>query len=404
MNILFIHRSFPAQFKHLASEFAKNPDNLVMFITKGSDKEIVGVNKLVYLPTLATSNETHPYLQVFEECIIHGQAVRDIALAMKTKGITPDIIVGFPWGTTLFIKDIFPDVPFLCYFEWFGRYTNSVWDFDNKNLLIEKKIMIKMNNSHLLNDLCNCDAGISPTEWQKSQFPKEFQNKIKVLHDGIDTDFYKPDNDVKFSIPEKNLEFTTKDEIITYATRGMEPYRGFPQFMEAVEKLLKKRPNAHFLIAGANAVCYGENFENINYKQLMLEKLDIDLNRVHFVGTLPSQEYLKLLQVSSTHVYLTYPMILSWSALDAMSTGCCIVTSNTPPVVEVMKDNYNGLLVDFFEVNQLVDKIEYALDNKNKMQSIRENARKTILDKYALKNLLPKQIEYINNIIENIGE
>jgi glycosyltransferase involved in cell wall biosynthesis len=191
------------------------------------------------------------------------------------------------------------------------------------------------------------------------------------------------------------LEFTTKYEVITYATRGMEPYRGFEQFMEAVEKLLEKRPNLQVLIAGEDKVFYRGKLENASYKKLMLEKLNLDMNRVHFVGALDYVEYLKLLQISSAHVYLTVPYVLSWSTLEAMSVGCCLVASNTPPVLEVIKDNYNGLLFDFFNTNQLVEKVEYALDNKTKMQELRKNARKTITDKYSLDLCLSEQIDYI---------
>ncbi|MDD3436704.1 MAG: glycosyltransferase [Candidatus Gastranaerophilales bacterium] len=400
MNILFLHRSFPAQFKHIATTLAQDPSNLVMFITNTENGQIHGVNKLVYKPKREVSKGCDPYLQVYEETVIHGEAAANIAKVMTQCGIKPDIIYGFSWGPPMFIKELFPDTPLICYFEWFGKSENSVFDFGGVNLTQSQKESIKCNNSHVLLDLCNCDAGITPTYWQRDQFPKEFHHKIKVLHDGIDTDVCKPDNNVKIFIEGSNLELNSGDEIITYATRGMEPYRGFPQFMEAVSILLKKRPNAKFIIAGADAVCYSPKLAQGTYKELMLKKFDIDLNRVLFVGSLPFEHYLKVLQISSVHVYLTYPFILSWSVLEAMSAGCCVVASDTKPVTEVIKDNYNGLLTDFFNVEQLVEKIEYALDNQAKMKEIRANARKTIAENYALKDILPKHIEYIKSLIK----
>lgn len=401
MNILFLHRSFPAQFKHLATALAQDTNNLVMFITNTEEGQIPRVNKLVYKLKRHVCANCDPYLQVYEEAIIHGEAAANMAKTMEQCGIKPDIIYGFSWGVPMFIKEAFPDVPYICYFEWFGNYENSVYDFGDVKLTLEQKEKIKINNSHVLMDLCNCDGAITPTYWQRDQFPKIFHNKIKVLHDGIDTDLCKPDKNAKIRIEDLDLELSANDEIITYATRGMEPYRGFPQFMEAVSILLKKRPNAKFIIAGANAVCYSPKHEN--YKELMLKKFDIDLNRVLFVGSLPFNDYLKILQISSVHVYLTYPFILSWSILEAMSCGCCIVASDTKPVQEVIKDSYSGLLVDFFDVNKLVENIEYALDNKEKMEEVRINARKTIVENYALKNLLPQHIEYIKSFSGSEG-
>lgn len=394
-----MHRSFPAQFKYLATVLAKDPRNAVLFITNTKEDEIEGVTKLIY-EVQPQSHGCHPYLEAYEEMVLHAQAGANSAGALKMKGIKPDIIIGFSWGTPMFIKEVFPDVPYLCYFEWFGKTEGSLFDFGGKVLSEDQRARIKCNNSHVLMDLYNCDAGITPTQWQKSHFPKEYQDKINVIHDGIDTQRCVPNKDAKIFIKDKNIELTANDEVITYATRGMEPYRGFPEFMEAAEKILKKRPNSHVVIAGANAVCYGTPLPNSTYKEFMLNKLDLDMDRVHFTGTLPYDEYVKLLQISSVHVYLTYPFILSWSILEAMSCGACVVASNTEPVLEVVKDNFNGILVDFPNVVQLVEKIEYALDNKDKMHEIRNNARQTILDNYDLAKTLPKQVELMLRLIK----
>lgn len=404
MKILFLHRSFPSQFKFLAIALSVDPNSSVMFITNDKETELDGITKYVYDVPDQGASDCHPYLKSFERDILHGQAAAKVALGLKKQGIKPDIIVGHSWGTSLFIKEVFPDVPFICYFEWFNKTENSIADFDGKEptaiKTINEKAMLKCNNTRVLADLCNCDGAMSPTNWQKSQFPKEFQDKIKVIYDGVDTHLCKPDENASFLIKDKNLTLTAKDEVITYATRGLEPIRGFPQFMEAVEKLLVSRPNAHFVIAGKDAVTYGQKLEKGTYKELMLSKFNIDLKRVHFVDKLPYEEYLKLLQISSVHIYLTYPFILSWSFIDAMSVGCCIVSSKTPPVMEVMEDNKNGLLVDFFNVGELVNKVEYALNHKAEMQVLRNNARQTIIEKYSMDICLPEQIMYIFSFLK----
>lgn len=401
MKILFLHRNFPAQFRHIAAVLANNPNNEVFFITNNDKLQLPNIKKVFYKPKREVPKNCHRYLKFYEESIIHAQATAETALVLKNQGFKPDIIYGHTWGNTMFMKDIYPDVPLLCYFEWFYKPEDSDMDFGGKELNIDELAKLRCKNSHLLIDLYACDAGICPTKWQHSQFPKEFQDKIKVLHDGVDTDFCVPNREAKFLIKDKNIELTSNDEIITYATRGMEAYRGFPEFMRAAEKLLKKRPNLQVVIGGEDRVCYGPQIANTTYKEMMLKELDLDMNRVHFVGGLPFNEYVNLLQISSAHVYLTYPFVLSWSLLDAMSCGCPIVASNTQPVLEIMKDNYNGLLFDFFNIDEQVQKIEYALDNKDKMQKLRENARKTIVDNYALKDLLPKHIEYISSLTRN---
>lgn len=398
MNILFLHRNFPAQFRHISAALAQDKDNKVVFITNNDKLQLPNIQKVFYKPKREVPKNCHRYLRFYEESIIHAQATAEVAFALKNQGFVPDIIYGHTWGQTMFMKDVFPDVPLLCYFEWFYNAVDGDMGFDGKELNIDELAKLRCKNSHLLVDLYTCDAGICPTKWQHSQFPQNFQDKIKVLHDGVDTDFCKPDKDAKFLIKDKNLELTAKDEVITYATRGMEAYRGFPEFMKAVEKLLKKRPNLHVVIGGEDRVCYGAQIVGTTYKEMMLQQLDLDLDRVHFVGGLPFNEYVNLLQITSAHVYLTYPFVLSWSLLDAMACGCLIVASNTPPVLEVMQDNHNGLLFDFFSIDEQIDKIEYALDNKDKMEKLRHNARKTIVENYALKDLLMQHIDYIKSL------
>lgn len=396
MKYLFLHRNFPAQFRHVVMELAKNPLEVIMFITCNNYFDIPGVNKLVYQPK-EISKDCNPFLGFYEEAIQHGQSAAAIALAMKKKGITPDVIYGHSWGSTMFMKDIFPDVPFLGYFEWFGVTKGADLDFDGRIIDENYEARIRFNNSHLLLDLESCDMGVCPTNWQKSIFPKEFHDKLVVMPDGVNTELCKPDKNARFVIEDKNLTLTAQDEVITYATRGMEPYRGFPQFMEAVEKLQKKRPNAHFIVAGKDDVFYGQPLEKGTYKELMLEKLDLDLSRLHFVGSLQFKDYVSLMQVSTAHVYLTYPFVASWSLLDAMAVGCCIVASNTGPVTEFITDNKNGLLVDFFNVDELCDKIEYAIDNRAKVQPLRDNAVKLIKEKYDFKDTLPRHIDFIKS-------
>lgn len=399
MNILFLHRNFPGQFKHIVKDLAKDSNNKVVFITNNINIEIDNVETIVYDIKLGINNISNEQLSFYEEAFSHAQAAANVAIKLKNRGFVPDIIYGHSWGETMFIKDVYPEVPFLCYFEWFYNSVGADFDFFDKNPTDEKKEELRCKNSNILVDLYSCDLGISPTNWQKSQFPKEFQSKIKVIHDGIDTDICRPGENAKFIIKDLNLELGSVDEVITYATRGMEPYRGFPNFMKAVEILLKKRPKARFIIAGEDEVFYGMKLNDNSYKRLMLQEFDIDQSRVHFVGKLSFEDYINLLQISSVHVYLTVPFVLSWSLLEAMSVGCCVVASNTSPVVEVVKDNYNGMLFEFFNITQLVQKIEYALDNKEQTAKLRKNARKTIIDHYELSKLLIKQIETLNKMI-----
>ena len=128
----------------------------------------------------------------------------------------------------------------------------------------------------------------------------------------------------------------------------------------------------------------------------------IDHTRVHFLGQISYQTYLKVLQISSAHVYLTYPFVLSWSFIEALSSGCIIIGSSTPPVLEVLSDGVNGLLVDFFSPEQISERVDEALNNKKRMKMIKENARETAINQFDLnKVIIPAWMNLIDKIIHN---
>jgi glycosyltransferase involved in cell wall biosynthesis len=401
MRFLFLHNNFPAQYRHIIQELAKDPNNQVFFVTKAAEPQIPGVTKLLYKPNREPHNNTHHYLLPLENSVLHGQAVYVLMEKLKKQGFVPDVMCGHSgWGPTLFLKDAFPQTPLISYFEWFYNMYGSDMDFDKQSVAnIDDMARIRIKNSSILVELYSCDRGLSPTNWQRSQFPQEFQNKISVMHDGVDTDYFLPDPVTKLVIP--NLDLSSVDEIVTYVARGMEPYRGFPQFMESLVYLQERRPNCHVVIVGSERVCYGRSLpNNQTFKQLMLDKLpNLDLSRIHFTGSLPYNQYLKVIQASSVHVYLTYPFVLSWSAIESMSTGCLVLGSDTQPVREVITDGENGLLVDFFNPQAVADRICEVLDHPSQMAELRVKARQTVLDRYALKDLLPKQLQMIKEMV-----
>lgn len=401
MKALFLHPNFPAQYRHIITALGANPNNQVVYGTKNERPEwkIPGVYKALFAPSRDARPETHHYVRPLENAVIHGQAVFRMAEQLKAQGFVPDVVCGHSgWGPTLFVKEAFPDVPLLCYFEWFYHAQGSDADFDPAEpLSIDDMARIRVKNSPILLDLYTCDWGLSPTFWQRSQFPPELQSKLSVLHDGVDTDYFKPDPKAKLVLP--NIDLSGVEELVTYVSRGMEPYRGFPEFIEAIAYVQERRPNCHVAIVGSERVCYGKALpNNMSYKEYMLKKIPLDLSRVHFLGSLPYALYLKVIQASDVHIYLTRPFVLSWSMIESLSTGCLVIGSDTPPVREVIEDGENGLLVDFFSPKQIADRIDEVLDSPTRMAELRAKARQTALERYALSDLLPKHLKLIEQV------
>lgn len=401
MRVVFLHSNFPAQFVHLAAHLGQNPANEVIYITAREEGSIAGVRKIIFKKQREVSPQTHTYLRSFENGILQGQAVYRELAELKAQGFVPDLVYGHSgWGMPTFVKDIFPQSKLVCLFEWYYHAHGTDADFDPASpLSADDELRIRIKNAPILLDLDSCDWGVSPMYWQHRQFPLEYQPKISVIHDGIDTGAIRPNPGAKLVLPELGLDLSEAKEIVTYVARGMEPYRGFPQFMEAVRLITEARPECHVVIVGADRVAYGRSLpDGKTYKQAMLESLPLDMSRIHFTGLLPKLDYLKVLQASSVHVYLTRPFVLSWSMLEAMAAGCVVVASDTPPVTEVITNGVNGLHTEFFSPQAIARKVAEVLDRPDDFKEIRVKARQTILDRYALHKMLPVQLNLLNAI------
>jgi glycosyltransferase involved in cell wall biosynthesis len=175
--------------------------------------------------------------------------------------------------------------------------------------------------------------------------------------------------------------------------------------MEAVELILKRRPKAHVVVVGGDEVSYGSPPpEGKTFRELALEKGDFDMSRLHFLGRVPYSEFVRVLQVSAVHIYLTVPFVLSWSALEAMAAGCAVVGSRTAPVAEVIEHEKNGLLADYFSAEEIAEQAERVLEHPDRMQAIRDAARETILSRYDLKKSLRMQTQLLTAMIKFLRE
>ena len=402
MNVLFVHQNFPGQYLHAARHLGATEGNRVAFITQRTDADLPGVSKLVYKPAREVTHGVHHYLRETEAGVLNAQNVARLAMKLRDSGFVPDVMLAHNgWGEPWYLKDVYPEVPLIGYFEFFyHRHGADVGFEPGPPLIFDAGPRVRTKNIGNLLALNTCDYGQAPTKWQKSLYPKEYQSKIHIVHEGIDTANVKPDADACFALPNSDVVFTPADEVVTYVARNLEPYRGFPSFMRSLPAILSARPKAQVLVVGGDDVSYGTRLpDGKTYRQQLLDEVgkDIDLARVHFLGKVPYSSFVRILQVSSVHVYLTYPFVLSWSMLEAMSAGCVIVGSRTQPVEEVIKDGENGVLVDIFKPAEISAKVIDVLARRQDYLGLRANARKSIVEQYDLRSIcLPAQLRLMN--------
>jgi glycosyltransferase involved in cell wall biosynthesis len=359
---------------------------------------------LRYKPGRATSRATHPWAQEFETKVIRGEACAAAALQLKAQGFTPQVILANPgWGESLFLKDVWPGAKMLALIEFFYSARGTDFDFDPEfhREDLARSARLRAKNAHLLLALADMDWGVCPTEFQRSTVPPEYRARTSVIFDGIDTNTVRPDPGAWVKV--NGRTFRAGDEVITFVNRNLEPYRGYHVFMRALPGILRRRPNATVLIVGGDGVSYGASApEGKTWKGIFLDEVKdrLDASRVFFLGRLAYADYLRVLQVSACHVYLTYPFVLGWSCVEALAAGALVVGSRTPPVEEAIRHGENGLLVDFFDRDGLADAVVECLADAGRCAPLRAKARATAIERYDLATVcLPQQVRLVTELV-----
>lgn len=410
MRLLFIHQNLPGQFKHLLEFYGACPGFDVVGLgearrVKANVFRPMPQGRLIgYEMPAEEASAGLPPLRTTEDAVRRAQAVLTVLLRLKQAGFYPDVVYAHPgWGETLFLKDVFPRSRLIHFCEFYYGTTGQDFSFDPEYPPSADDVLrLRLRNMHHLASLEHADQGISPTHWQKSVFPHAYHPRIEVIHDGVDTRALMPDEHAFIEFLDKGVRLDRHNEVLTFVSRNLEPYRGFHTFMRALPDLLRRRPHLHVVIVGADGVSYGRPAPAGTWRTHMLKEVGgaLDMKRVHFTGPVSYPTYQKVLQVSTAHVYLTYPFVLSWSMMEAMAMGCLIIGSRTPCVEEVVIHGVNGLLVDFFSPDALADAVVEACAHRKRFDGLRHRARDTVISQYDLASVcLPRQRE----IIEGAG-
>ena len=321
-------------------------------------------------------------------------------------GLRPDLVIGHPgWGELLPVKDLLPEVPVLHQVEFVYRLRGGDADFDPEfpGAGWRQRTRLRLRRAVQLLALQDLDWGLAPTPWQASTVPEAYRDRLSIIHEGIDTDAIRPEGPATVRLERAGLTFRPGDEVVTFVARNLEPYRGFHVFMRMLPLLQERRPKAHVLIVGGDGVSYGSPPPGGgSWRARLLAELGgrLDRSRVHFVGTVPHGLLHEVFRVSACHVYLTYPFVLSWSLLEAMSCGALVVGSDTAPLRDVIRDGENGLLVDFFDGQALAGRVAAVLADPAAHQPLRQAARATVVERFDLQRVcLPQQLALVDRLL-----
>jgi len=339
MNILFIHSNYPGQFRGLAEAFGSQGVHDVRFLTARKDPQnhpIAGLRVEHFEDVEASACHPDLLLNSTEQAIRRGAVIQGRLIEMARSGFVPRLVLVHGGnGLGLLIKALIPDCTLIGLFEWYFSDLSAEVLLNRQDL--EARNMVGLRNLVTEREILSCDAGVVPTAWQVNQFPALLRSKLEVIFEGIDTHFFQPAADpsslasTTISGETGSLSVASDELLLTYATRGMEPLRGFPEFMRALPAVLQALPQLKVLIGGRDrcAYSYPASSHGGSWKEQLLDELGTfeGRDRIQFTGLLSYGEYLKMLQRTDLHCYFTRPYVTSWSLFEAAACGAPVLTN-----------------------------------------------------------------------------
>src|SRR5688572_10223740 len=399
MHVLYVHQNSPAQFGHIAKHLVERLGWRCSFVSETPGGNIGGIEKIQYKTAGGATKHNHFCSRTFENTVWHSDAVFNAL--RRRPDIQPDLIVGHSgFGSTLFLRELYPTVPIVNFFEYFYHPHDPDSDMDFRHDLgwdvpQIKYLRSRCRNAMILLDLQNCQLGYTPTRFQFSKFPSEYHPKMRVIFDGVDRGVYHGhDETLRPPVSQRGtrtmcgVSVSPTTRVVTYVSRGFESMRGFDIFMRSAKLIAQQYPDVKFFIVGTDRIAYGGDETYIGkhktFKDWVLAQDDYNLSNFVWVGRLSQEDLGRLLAASDLHVYLTVPFVLSWSMMDALSCGAVVLGSATSPVKEMITDGENGLLADFFKPEEFADKAVRVLENPDEFRPLGRAAEQMIRERYSL--------------------
>jgi glycosyltransferase involved in cell wall biosynthesis len=386
-DILFIHNNFPGQFGDLSQALqkagyrvaaigaAKAPGVQGIPISRWSHKK--GTTDGIFRPAIRA-----------EADLIRARAAADAAMALKKQGFDPKVIVGHPgWGETVGMRLIFPKAKQVLFGEFYYHGVGSDIDFDTEfdPPDFDRSFTGYSKNATLAMAYCEAETIVCPTRYQASTLPEALQPRIKLIHEGVDTQRASPDPSATLTLPDGRV-LDNSVPVFTHVNRHLEPLRGLHAFLRALPRALGELPEAQAIIIGnESASGYGGKApDGRTWKAYFWDQVkdQLDPARVHFLGRTTHEEMISAMRISAAHVYFTYPFVLSWSLLEAMSCECLVLGSDTEPVRDAIQDGVNGRLLDFFDREALGQAMIEAWREKDRFLDMRKAARRTVVETF----------------------
>ena len=176
------------------------------------------------------------------------------------------------------------------------------------------------------------------TKWELTNYYKIPENKIRVIHNGVDVNKFKPADDKRKVKAELGFN---PDDLAILSVGRLYARKGLFTLIESMPAVVKRFQNAKFVISGK-----GQSDE-MHKLIAHAEKLGVKDNII-FTGYYPDKKLPKLYQAADVFAFSTFYEHHPFAVLEALATGLPVVTTTVGGIPETIESGKNGFLVKPF--------------------------------------------------------
>lgn len=259
-------------------------------------------------------------------------------------------------------------------------------------IIVSPKIMFKVT-SKLIAQFANITITDSEAVKNHLESSGYFNGSVKVVYNGVDSEYFNPNNDCSYLYDEWNIPKDTK--VIGMMGR-VNSWKGQIDFLEAANIVMSKHSNVYIVFIGSA-------FEGEEWRE---KELDDAIEKSQYSSRIISHGY----RTDSKGIYKFYdvfvlpstnPDPLPTVVLEAMATGKPIVGYRHGGVCEMVKEGYNGLLAEVRNPKDLADKIEKLLVDDELCRQMGENSRERLLSNFSIESYIKNYSKLYDKLVKD---
>lgn len=221
--------------------------------------------------------------------------------------------------------------------------------------------------------------------------------KLRVIGNGgtngVDTNFFHRTNCTQSQLSKIKTKFSIdRDDFIFIYIGRIVRDKGLNELLYAFDNISKRNINAKLLLVGSDSLEVNGLISNKSYV-IINENLNV-IN----VGW--QNDIRPFLAISDVFVFPSYREGFPNVVLQACSMGIPSIVTDINGSNEIIKNNFNGLIVPTKDSNSLQDAMLKLIEDNSLLNKLSENSRKRIIENYDQKFVWNELLKEYNNLLE----